>query len=103
MGRRAIAWSRSQEGQAVLRRARRGHRRARKRKQKWLSGFDTKGEAERGLTEALSAVDRGRIHPKIVSERLRHASTSFTLDVYSHVTPSMQQQAADVMSSLLTG
>lgn len=43
------------------------------------------------------------IHPKIVSERLGHASTSFTLDVYSHATPSMQQQAADVMSAVLSG
>ena len=42
------------------------------------------------------------IHPKIVSERLGHAGTSFTLDFYSHATPSMQQ-AADVMSGVLSG
>jgi integrase len=53
-------------------------------------------------THATLALQAG-VHPKIVSERLGHASTSFTLDVYSHVTPSMQQQAADVMSALLSG
>jgi integrase len=34
------------------------------------------------------------IHPKIVSERLGHASIGITLDTYSHVLPSMQQEAA---------
>ena len=53
-------------------------------------------------THATLALQAG-IHPKIVSERLGHASTSFTLDVYSHATPSMQQQAADVMSAVLSG
>jgi len=33
---------------------------------------------------------------KIVSERLGHASTSFTLDVYSHVMPGQQATAAAV-------
>ena len=37
------------------------------------------------------------VNPKIVSERLGHASVKTTLDVYSHVTPHMQQLAADVM------
>jgi integrase len=35
------------------------------------------------------------IHPKIVSERLGHASIGITLDTYSHVLPTMQTQAAD--------
>lgn len=34
------------------------------------------------------------IHPKIVSERLGHASIQMTLDTYSHVTPGMQEAAA---------
>jgi integrase len=41
------------------------------------------------------------IHPKIVSERLGHSRVSITLDLYSHVTPTMQQQAADAMDALL--
>ncbi len=35
------------------------------------------------------------VHPKIVSERLGHASISITLDTYSHVLPSMQEEAAE--------
>lgn len=34
-------------------------------------------------------------NPKVVSERLGHHSTAFTLDVYSHVVPGMQAQAAE--------
>jgi integrase len=33
-------------------------------------------------------------HPKVVQERLGHASISETLDRYSHVSPDMQQRAA---------
>jgi len=40
------------------------------------------------------------VHPKIVSERLGHASVGITLDTYSHVLPSMQSQAADAFDSL---
>ncbi len=35
------------------------------------------------------------VNPKIVSERLGHHSTAFTLDVYSHVVPGMQKRAAE--------
>lgn len=34
------------------------------------------------------------VHPKIVQERLGHASIQLTLDTYSHVMPSMQEDAA---------
>lgn len=40
-------------------------------------------------------------HPKIVSERLGHASITLTLDTYSHVLPTMQQQAAERLESVL--
>jgi len=35
------------------------------------------------------------VHPKIVQERLGHASIQITLDTYSHVTPGLQQAAAN--------
>ncbi|HEV8190134.1 MAG TPA: tyrosine-type recombinase/integrase [Ktedonobacterales bacterium] len=35
-----------------------------------------------------------RINPKVVSEMLGHASVSITSDIYSHVIPDMQQDAA---------
>jgi integrase len=41
------------------------------------------------------------VHPKIVSERLGHASVAITLDTYSHVLPSMQQTATDELSRML--
>jgi hypothetical protein len=34
------------------------------------------------------------VHPKIVSERLGHASVLITLDTYSHVLPGLQEAAA---------
>ena len=40
-------------------------------------------------------------HPKVVSERLGHASITLTLDTYSHVLPSMQQAASEKLESLL--
>lgn len=41
------------------------------------------------------------VHPKVVSERLGHASVSITLDVYSHVLPNMQQEAAERLDAML--
>jgi len=41
------------------------------------------------------------IHPKIVQERLGHASISMTLDTYSHVAPGLQQAAAESFDRLL--
>ena len=43
------------------------------------------------------------INPKIVSEMLGHASVAITLDLYSHVQPNMQRQAAAAMSAALGG
>ena len=37
---------------------------------------------------------RQGVHPKIVQERLGHATIATTLDIYSHVTPGMQEAAA---------
>jgi len=34
------------------------------------------------------------VHPKIVQERLGHSSVATTLDIYSHVTPGLQEAAA---------
>jgi integrase len=42
------------------------------------------------------------VHPKVVAEMLGHSQISVTLDLYSHVTPTMQQEAASVMDAVLT-
>ena len=41
------------------------------------------------------------VHPKIVQERLGHATIGMTLDRYSHVTMDMQRGAAGIMGDLL--
>ncbi|MDA8395802.1 MAG: site-specific integrase, partial [Candidatus Dormibacteraeota bacterium] len=38
------------------------------------------------------------MHPKVASERLGHASVGITLDLYSHVTPTMQREAVEEIS-----
>ncbi len=42
-------------------------------------------------------------NPKVVSERLGHASIVLTLDTYSHVLPSMQKNATSKMEKLMSG
>lgn len=51
-------------------------------------------------THATLALEAG-IHPKIVSERLGHATVSLTLDVYSHAVGHMQAEAAQQIASLV--
>lgn len=51
-------------------------------------------------TAATIALARG-VPAKIVSEMLGHSSVAVTLDIYSHVTPTMQQAAASVMDEAL--
>ncbi|HEY5472692.1 MAG TPA: tyrosine-type recombinase/integrase [Candidatus Limnocylindrales bacterium] len=45
-------------------------------------------------TQATQLLKAG-VHPKVVSERLGHASSGITLDTYSHVMPGMQEEAAE--------
>jgi integrase len=40
-------------------------------------------------------------HPKVVQERLGHASITLTLDTYSHVVPGMQERASQRLDELL--
>jgi len=42
------------------------------------------------------------IHPKIVQERLGHSSIAITLDTYSHVTPGLQEAAAERFDQAFT-
>jgi len=43
------------------------------------------------------------LNPKVVSERLGHASVAITLDIYSHVSPGMQAEASERLENLLFG
>jgi integrase len=52
-------------------------------------------------THASLLLARG-VHPKVVQERLGHSSITMTLDLYSHLTPGLQEAAAATLNSLLS-
>jgi integrase len=41
------------------------------------------------------------VHPKVVQERLGHRSITVTLDTYSHVIPTLQESAAEMIGSVI--
>jgi integrase len=41
------------------------------------------------------------VHPKIVSERLGHATVSLTLHVYSHAVGHMQAESAEQIAGII--
>lgn len=43
------------------------------------------------------------VPPKVVSERLGHSTVAFTMDVYAHVIPGMQAEAASAFAEQLFG
>ena len=48
--------------------------------------------------QVLDALD---VHPKIVQELLGHSRISLTVDIYSHVLPSLQAEAVNRLGILL--
>jgi integrase len=51
---------------------------------------------------ATAALQAG-VPAKVISERLGHATAAFTLQVYTHVIPGMDQDAADQIAALILG
>ncbi len=51
-------------------------------------------------TSATPALLNGG-HPKVVQERLGHANITITLQIYSHVIPTMHDQAADLVAGVI--
>ena len=49
-------------------------------------------------TRATIALERG-VHPRVVQERLGHANIAVTLQTYSHVMPTMHDDAAAAVAS----
>ncbi|NMA62360.1 MAG: site-specific integrase, partial [Firmicutes bacterium] len=41
------------------------------------------------------------VNPKIVQERLGHSDIAMTLNRYSHVTPTMQDEAASILGGVM--
>jgi integrase len=50
-------------------------------------------------TWATLALEQG-IHPRVVQERLGHSTVNITLQVYSHVSPTLHDEAAEQVASL---
>jgi len=53
-------------------------------------------------THATLLLQQGE-HPKVVSERLGHSTITITMDLYSHVMPNMQKEAAQKLDDFLFG
>jgi integrase-like protein len=51
---------------------------------------------------ATAALKAG-VSPKVISERLGHATVSFTLQTYAHVIPAMDEHAASTVAALILG
>jgi len=53
-------------------------------------------------TSATLMLDQGT-SPKVAAERLGHADPTLFTNLYSHVTPTMQREAADAIGNALFG
>jgi integrase len=51
-------------------------------------------------TWATLALERG-IHPRVVQERLGHSTIAITLGIYSHVAPTLHDEAASLIANLV--
>ncbi|WP_245464681.1 MULTISPECIES: tyrosine-type recombinase/integrase [unclassified Mesorhizobium] len=51
-------------------------------------------------THATQMLSAG-VHPKVASERLGHSTIGITLDLYSHVMPGMQADAAEAVDAAI--
>ncbi|WP_084295934.1 tyrosine-type recombinase/integrase [Desulfitibacter alkalitolerans] len=40
------------------------------------------------------------INPKVIQERLGHSTIGITLNLYSHLTPGMQEEASNMINDL---
>ena len=53
-------------------------------------------------THATILLEQG-VNPKVVCERLGHASVATTMDIYSHVLPDMQKKGSLAIDAALVG
>jgi integrase len=51
------------------------------------------------LRSHATALLKGKVHPKVVQERLGHSTIAVTLDIYSHVLEGMQEDAAAIVDA----
>ncbi|MFC1935412.1 tyrosine-type recombinase/integrase [Chloroflexota bacterium] len=48
-----------------------------------------------------TALIAAEAHPRVVQERLGHASTAFTMQVYGHVAAGLQAEAVDAFAAMM--
>lgn len=65
-----------------------------------LVGIDIDERAATAAQDRLGQALEAGVHPKVVSERLGHANINITLEIYSHVTPAMQTDAAERIAAM---
>ena len=53
-------------------------------------------------THASLLIHEGMMHPKVIAERLGHASTKLTMDTYGHLFAGSDKGAADAMDRLFS-
>lgn len=51
-------------------------------------------------TWATLALEQG-IHPRVVQERLGHSTIAITLGIYSHVSPTLHDEAAQAVADMM--
>lgn len=66
----------------------------------WLETL-TRYPLSRSAPQRSDSLIDGSVHPKVVRELLGHSNISMTMDVYSHVLPSMQQDAISRLNTAL--
>jgi integrase len=70
-----------------------------------LAGFDTVGAARDRFHNLrhfhASVLLQAGVSPKVVQERLGYSTAALTLDVYSHVIPSLQRDAAKRIEDII--
>jgi integrase len=73
-----------------------------KRFRRLIAGTDLPTITMRQLRHShATALLRAGVHPKVVQERLGHASIGVTLDIYSSVLPTMQREAVERLVDLI--
>ena len=75
-----------------------------KRFRKLIAGSDLPTITMRELRHShATALLKAGVHPKVVQERLGHASIKVTMDIYSSVLPTMQRDAVERLAEIMKG
>ncbi len=62
---------------------------------------ETEDEAFNTVGTSVSTSFANGVHPRVVQEHLGHAHISITLQIYSHVQPTMHDEAAVLVANLI--